>query len=326
MLAASKGGTTCRGGGFDVDYSLLAIYMSPSRQEFESQIFHSLISHLYIARMEFRYLVISFSILFFLAHAGESHGRLSVPDDEDLWQSVWPNTPIPTALRDLLNPLPSGVEIYDLPRQIDDGHNPRILFYKEDLHLGKTMKVQFYKSEAPPLSVSLWQKEIKDPEKEVLTFADVCMRNDEAKGEHRFCATSLGSLMGFAISKMGKNIQALSSLFVNKQEEYTVEGVQNLGDKAVTCHRLNFQKVAFYCHEVHQTTSFMVQLVAADGTKTQTLVVCHSDTSSMNHQLLQHLMGVHPQTKPVCHFLGNKTILWVPNLVMDATYETNIVA
>ncbi|KAK7386842.1 hypothetical protein VNO78_27180 [Psophocarpus tetragonolobus] len=276
--------------------------------------------------MEFRCLVISFSILFFLAHAEKSHGRLSVPDDEDLWQSVWPNTPIPTALRDLLNPLPSGVED-DLAKQIDDDtQNPITLFYKEELYPGKTMKVHFGKPEEPPVTVSLWQKEIKNPEKEILNFANVCMKNDEAKGEHRFCATSLGSLMGFAISKMGKNIQALSSSFVKKQEEYTVEGVQNLGDKAVVCHRLNFLKVAFYCHEVHQSTYFMVPLVTADGTKTQTLAVCHSNTSSMNHQLLQHLMGVDPGNNPVCHFFGNKTILWVPNLAMDPEYQTEIVA
>jgi len=53
------------------------------------------------------------------------------------------------------------------------------------------------------------------------------------EGEHKFCAKSLGTLIGCAISKLGKNIQPLSSSFVNKQERHTVEGVKNLGDKAI---------------------------------------------------------------------------------------------
>ena len=78
------------------------------------------------------------------------------------------------------------------------------------------------------------------------------------------------------------------------QEQYTVEGIQNLRDKAVMCHRLNFQKV--YCHEINATTAFMVQLVAGDGTKTQALAICHADTSGMNHEMLRQDSG--PKSRP----------------------------
>ena len=40
----------------------------------------------------------------------------------------------------------TGVEIDELPKQIDDTQYPKTFFYKEDLHPGKTMKVQFHKS------------------------------------------------------------------------------------------------------------------------------------------------------------------------------------
>ncbi|WVZ07254.1 hypothetical protein V8G54_020600 [Vigna mungo] len=152
-----------------------------------------------------------------------------------------------------------------------------------------------------------------------------CINRESIEGEHKFCAKSLGTLIGFAISKLGKNIQVLSSSFVNKQEQYSVEGVQNLGDKAVMCHGLNFQTVVFYCHEVCGTSAFMVSLVAADGTQTQALAICHSDTSGMNHQMLHQIMGVDPGTNPVCHFLGTKEILWVPNLAVDTAYQTEVV-
>lgn len=45
-----------------------------------------------------------------LALAGESHVHASLPE-EDYWEAVWPNTPIPTALRELLKPLPAGLLI-----------------------------------------------------------------------------------------------------------------------------------------------------------------------------------------------------------------------
>ncbi|CAJ2659952.1 unnamed protein product [Trifolium pratense] len=258
-----------------------------------------------------------------LALAGESNALLP---EEEYWEAVWPNTPIPTSVRELLKPGPQGVEIDDLPMEVDDTQYPRTFFYEQELYPGNTMNVQFSKRPfAQPYGVYTWMREIKDIEKEGYTFNEVCVKKEAAKGEQKFCAKSLGTLIGFAISKLGKNIQALSSSFIDKNDQYTVESVQNLGEKAVMCHRLNFRKVVFYCHEVHRTKAFMVPLVANDGTKTQALAVCHTDTSGMNHEMLKQLMKADPGTKPVCHFLGNKAILWVPNLVVDNAYGANIV-
>ncbi|KAG4971871.1 hypothetical protein AAZX31_13G267000 [Glycine max] len=262
-----------------------------------------------------------------LGLARESHAQSSIPD-EDFWHAVWPNTSIPSALRELLKHGREGVEIDNLPMQIDDTQYPKTFFYEQDLHPGKTMNVQFSKSPfTQPFTILTWLKglKIKDIDKEGYTFDELCIKTKPNGAEHKFCAKSLETLIGFAISKLGKNIQVLSSSFVNKQELYKVEGVQNLGDKAVMCHRLNFRTVAFYCHEVRGTTAFMVPLVAGDGTKTQALAVCHSDTSGMNRHILHQTMGVDPGTNTVCHFLGSKAILWVPNLAMDTAYQTNIV-
>jgi len=209
--------------------------------------------------------------------------------------------------------------------EVDDTQYPKTFFYEHELYPGKPMKVQFSKRPfAQPYGVYTWMREIKDIEKEGYTFNEVCVKKAPADGEQKFCAKSLGTLIGFAISKLGKNIQALSSSFIDKHEQYKIESVQNLGEKAVMCHRLNFQKVVFYCHEIHGTTAFMVPLVANDGTKTQALAVCHADTSGMNHEMLQQIMKADPGSKPVCHFLGNKAILWVPNLGMDNAYGANV--
>lgn len=146
------------------------------------------------------------------------------------------------------------------------------------------------------------------------TREELCL-NKGPNIEDKYCAQSLKTLMDYVISKLGKNVQPLSSSFVSKQNQYRVEGVTNIGDKAVMCHRLNFQKATFYCHEIHATTAYMVPLVAGDGTKTQALAVCHFDTTGFNKQLFRKIMKVDPGTSPVCHFLGNKSILWVPNLI-----------
>ncbi|KAK7401877.1 hypothetical protein VNO78_13711 [Psophocarpus tetragonolobus] len=190
------------------------------------------------------------------------------------------------------------------------------------------MNVKFIRSPfTQPLTLLAWfKKEVKDVNKEGYTFDELCIKKEPIEGEDKFCAKSLRTLIGFAISKLGKNIQVLSSSFVNKQEQYTVEGVQNLGDKAVMCHRLNFQTTVFYCHEVRETTVFMVPLVAGDGTKTQALAACHKDTAGMNHHMLHKFMGVDPGTNPVCHFLGSKALMWVPNLAVDTAYQTITVA
>jgi len=40
-----------------------------------------------------------------LALGGESHASLP---EEEYWEAVWPNTPIPSSLRELLKPGPQG--------------------------------------------------------------------------------------------------------------------------------------------------------------------------------------------------------------------------
>jgi len=219
----------------------------------------------------------------------------------------------------------TGAEIDDLPMEIDDTQYPTNFFYEHELYPGKTMNVQFSKRPlTQPYGVLFWMHEIKDIEKEGYTIDDVCVKNKPKKVEQKFCAKSLGPLIGFAISKLGKNIQALSSSFIDKHEQYTVDSVQNLGDKAVMCHRLNFQKSVFYCHEIHGTTAFMVPLVASDGTKTHALATCHADTSGINREMFSQIMKADLGSKPLCHFLGNKAILWVPNLGLYNAYGANV--
>ncbi|XP_058739941.1 unknown seed protein USP-like [Vicia villosa] len=150
-------------------------------------------------------------------------------------------------------------------------------------------------------------------EKEAHMINEYC-RNPSAIGEDKYCALSLESMVDFVISKLGKNIKVMSSSLGQNQENYVVEEVNKIGDKAVMCHRLNFKKVVFYCHEVNATTTYMVPLVAPDGTKSKALTICHHDTRGMNANMLKEVLNVKPGTVPVCHFIGNKAIAWVPDM------------
>ncbi|CAL5196475.1 unnamed protein product [Lathyrus oleraceus] len=167
-------------------------------------------------------------------------------------------------------------------------------------------------------TVPLWTEE------EMRTFHDYC-GNPSPIGEDKYCAPSLESMMNYVISKLGKNIKAMSSSFSQSQDEYVVEEVKKIGDKTVMCHRLNFKKVAFYCHQINATTTYMVPLVASDGTKSNALTICHHDTRGMDPDILYQILQIKSGTVPVCHFIGNKAIAWVPNEDVTASNDHSCV-
>ncbi|KAF3791200.1 hypothetical protein EJ110_NYTH07645 [Nymphaea thermarum] len=134
------------------------------------------------------------------------------------------------------------------------------------------------------------------------------------KGETRYCATSLESMVDFAVSKLKTNdLQLLTYSFVNKEEResksrvYTVQpGVVELASsQAVVCHIQSYPYAVFHCYTPVKTKSYIVPLVAEeDGSRMSAGAVCHNDTSSWNPNHASMLvLGIKPGT-PVCHFLS----------------------
>ncbi|KAK7313853.1 hypothetical protein VNO77_39055 [Canavalia gladiata] len=175
------------------------------------------------------------------------------------------------------------------------------------------MGVRFWSDKSDqPMGVRFWSDKSDQP-------MGVC-GNPAAIGEDKYCVNSLESMMDLAISKLGKNIKVISSSFVKNQDQYVVQEVNKIGEKAVMCHRLNFENVVFYCHQINATALYMVPLEASDGTKAKALTICHHDTRGMDPDMLHDILKVKPGTVPVCHFVGNKAVAWVPNPV---TTESN---
>lgn len=60
-------------------------------------------------------------------------------------------------------------------------------------------------------------------------------------GEEKYCATSLESFVDLGVSKLGKNIQLLSTELGKETENpfFTIrKGVQNMGEKELVCHKI----------------------------------------------------------------------------------------
>ncbi|MED6167522.1 hypothetical protein PIB30_003494 [Stylosanthes scabra] len=140
--------------------------------------------------------------------------------------------------------------------------------------------------------------------------------NPAMKGEDKYCATSLESLVDFAVSKLGKNIRPVSTEFERETQDrqYSVaaEGAKIIGEKGMVCHQMDYPYAVFYCHKV-KTRTYSVPLVASnDGTRVKAIAVCHPDTADWSPDYIPFKML---NTKPgatICHFLSTDTVIWVP--------------
>ncbi|XP_077211479.1 BURP domain-containing protein 3-like isoform X2 [Tasmannia lanceolata] len=140
----------------------------------------------------------------------------------------------------------------------------------------------------------------------------------EIKGEDKYCATSLESMVDFTTSKLGTHVRVVLTTMdkVTKRQQYTIgSGVQKMGaPKSVACHEQAYVYAVYYCHEVHDTAMYIVPLVGQDGTSVEAVAVCHHDTSGWNPKHYAfNLLKVKPGSIPICHFLHTDHLVWVPN-------------
>ncbi|RDX61596.1 BURP domain protein RD22, partial [Mucuna pruriens] len=288
------------------------------------------------------------------------HVQASLPAT-DYWVSLWPNTPMPKALRDLTQSVRRSygkvgenkidVDVYGAANRDNDPTSLKLddavinvtFFFEHDLRPGKYFYLEEFTdysddstflpdavAKTTPFSTTRFSEILNrfniDPESNdaaaVKYTLQIC-ENPAVRGEDKFCATSLESLLGFTVSKLGKKIRVLSTVMEketqnqnqNQKQFRVVEGVEKVGDKAVACHKLNYPYAVFYCHKV-ATRAYSVPLVAndGDGTKVQALAVCHTDTIKWSRKNLAfQQLNVKPGTVPVCHFLATHTLLWLPN-------------
>ncbi|KAJ7948555.1 BURP domain protein RD22-like [Quillaja saponaria] len=180
---------------------------------------------------------------------------------EDYWKSVLPNTPIAEAIRYLIQPdvkithtADLDMSLVDLPyidaastvsipkEQLKELLNQTNFFFEQDLHPGKKMTVLFtmgeneatflpYKdAQSIPFSSDKLPEIFKtfSVEAERLKYTVEVCEKPGMKGEDKYCATSLELIIDYTVSKLGKNVQVLTTEIekeTKKQMYNIVKGV-----------------------------------------------------------------------------------------------------
>ncbi|KAK1256748.1 BURP domain-containing protein 3 [Acorus gramineus] len=141
------------------------------------------------------------------------------------------------------------------------------------------------------------------------------------KSEEKHCATSLESMVDFAVSKLGTNkgIRAMATVLEDRkaaEKWYTVAGtakeVSDAKTKTLNCHPQTYAYLTYYCHSIAGTRTYVVPFIGDDGTKAEVLAVCHTDTSEWDPKYIAfQMLHVKPGTVPICHILVADTIVWM---------------
>ncbi|KAJ8550121.1 hypothetical protein K7X08_033828 [Anisodus acutangulus] len=138
------------------------------------------------------------------------------------------------------------------------------------------------------------------------------------KGQKQKCATSLESMVDFSLSMLGtNNIQVIATDVQGENQmlqKYTIEEVELIAEGInMVCHKLNYAYAVHFCHGGGSTKTFMVSMIGADGTKVKAVSICHKDTSFWNPKGLPFVvLKVKPGTTPICHFLQDDQIVFLP--------------
>ncbi|KAI7743634.1 hypothetical protein M8C21_012056 [Ambrosia artemisiifolia] len=221
--------------------------------------------------------------------------------------------------------------------QLKDNPNVALFFQEQDLHQGKEMNLHFTKNnekatflprkiadEIPFSSNKLPQiyeefsVKLDSMEAEMMKQTLNECESTSIEGEEKYCATSLESMVDFSTTKLGKNVKAISTEVSAKEstplQKYKIEVAKKLAaNKAVVCHKQNYAYAVFYCHKTVSTQAYAVSMIGADGTKVNAVAVCHTDTAKWNPKHLAfQVLKVKPGTVPICHFLPEDHVVWVP--------------
>ncbi|ONI34344.1 hypothetical protein PRUPE_1G476500 [Prunus persica] len=215
-----------------------------------------------------------------------------------------------------------------------------IFFFEKDMRPGATMKFQFPRNsntatflpresaQSIPFSSNKLPEifnhfSVKPTSVEAKTIKQTIEECEApgTKGEEKYCATSLESMVDFSTSKLGtRNVEAVSTEVLEKgatmsMHNYTtMPGLKKLaGDKVVVCHKENYPYAVFFCHAIKQTAAYVLSLKGDDGEKVKAVTICHLDTSEWNPEHLSfQILNVKPGTVPICHFISTDAIAWVP--------------
>lgn len=143
------------------------------------------------------------------------------------------------------------------------------------------------------------------------------------KGETKFCATSIESMLEFAQKIFGleSHVETLSTRHLtalrSTLQRYIIaaEPQQIWAPKTVACHTMPYPYAVFYCHyQESESRVYRVHLVAEHGDEVEAIAVCHMDTSQWSpHHVSFRILGTKPGASPICHFFPADHLVLVPD-------------
>ncbi|XP_010461769.1 PREDICTED: BURP domain protein USPL1 [Camelina sativa] len=222
-----------------------------------------------------------------------------------------------------------------------------VYFRLNDLKLGTKLRIYFYKNDLqklPPLLTRQQADRIPFTKSKLDFLLDhFSISKDspqgkavkatlghcdakEIEGEHKFCGTSLESMVDLVKKTLGSNVdlKVMTTKIMAPTRDPISYGLYNytfveapkelVGIKMLGCHRMPYPYAVYYCHG-HKGGSrlFEVNMVTDDGK--QRVVgpaICHMDTSmwDVDHVAFK-VLKMEPRSGPVCHFFPLDNIVWV---------------
>ncbi|GMN21070.1 hypothetical protein TIFTF001_051083, partial [Ficus carica] len=206
-----------------------------------------------------------------------------------------------------------------------------VFFTPNDFQIGKTMPVYFpeknlssspkllTKEEADSIPFSLSQLQYlldyfsfpkNSPQAQAMEYTLRQCELGPTKGEARFCATSLESMLDFALDFFGSNtrIKVLTTTHLKDKntlfQNYTISEKPRevLTPRMIGCHTMPYPYLVFYCHGQLQSGEnkvFEISLAGENGERVESTAVCHMDTShwDRNHVSFR-VLGIEPGSSP----------------------------
>ncbi|XP_073116458.1 BURP domain-containing protein 6-like [Elaeis guineensis] len=270
---------------------------------------------------------------FFLLAVGAC--RAALPADL-YWNSVLPNTPMPSAISDAIRPdVMANMKTAATDAQVQEDPAAALFFIEKDLRPGARMTLHFTRTTSAATFLprkaadSIPFSSAKLPA--VLARLSIDPNSNKAQamkktlheceepaidGETKLCATSLESMVEFSTSSLRtREVRALSTTVEKEstpKQEYTVASVQKVaGPTLVACHAENYEYAVFLCHTT-DARAYTVSMVGRDGTKGEAVAACHADAAALSPKAFE-VLKVKPGTVPVCHFLPQNDLVWGPN-------------
>ena len=233
-----------------------------------------------------------------------------------------------------------------LPSSDIGDHDPSemIFFTENDLKVGNKIPIYFPKndsSKSPHLlprdeasSIPFSSKQLPNilnffsfpqgsPQAKAMEYTIGTCEAEPIKGETKFCATSLESMLDFVLGVFGSEgkFGVVSTTLLDNSipalQNYTVlDSPEEISaPKMVACHTLPYPYAVYYCHcQESENKVYKVSLGGEiGGVAVEAVAVCHTDTSnwSRDHAAFR-VLGIEPGASPVCHFFPADNLVWLP--------------